>query len=55
MIALMPIPEREGRVTVFGRVVDGLELVEEIAARPVNRVRVPKEPLVIESVAYAER
>lgn len=55
MIALTRIPERAGRVTVFGRVVDGLELVEEIAARPVNRVRVPREPLVIESLGFIER
>ena len=50
MIALVPVSEREGRVTVFGRVVEGLELIEEIAARPVNRVRVPKENLSIESM-----
>ena len=41
LVALEPIPEREGRTTVFGEVVAGIDVIEAISRLPTNRTRAP--------------
>jgi cyclophilin family peptidyl-prolyl cis-trans isomerase len=50
LIALTRIPERDGRATVFGRVVEGWAGIESILAVPLDKSNVPREPIVIRSV-----
>lgn len=50
MIALTRIPQRDGRATVFGRVVSGWDAIERIVSIPVDKGNVPLEPVVIEQV-----
>jgi cyclophilin family peptidyl-prolyl cis-trans isomerase len=47
LIALADLPERDGRGTVFGRVVEGLEVLDALAARPVDKSHRPLEPIPI--------
>jgi cyclophilin family peptidyl-prolyl cis-trans isomerase len=50
LIALTRIPERDGRATVFGRVVSGWEAIDRILEVPLDKSNVPREPVLIESV-----
>jgi cyclophilin family peptidyl-prolyl cis-trans isomerase len=50
LVALSDIPERSGRATVFGQVVEGWSTLERIAAQPVTKSHVPREPIAIERV-----
>lgn len=45
LIALDDMPERDGRATVFGRVVDGWNTVLAIAELPVDKLRRPLAPV----------
>lgn len=49
LIALTRIPERDGRATVFGRVVSGWETIDRILQIPLDKSNVPRKPVVIES------
>lgn len=47
LIALAPIPERDGRGTVFGRVVDGWETLAAMERAPVEKGHRPLSPIRI--------
>lgn len=44
------IPGFDGRYTVFGQVISGMEVVDDIASAPVGKVYNPLEPAIIESI-----
>jgi peptidyl-prolyl cis-trans isomerase A (cyclophilin A) len=52
-ITLAPQPHLDGRHAVFGRVVDGMDVVREIGSVPTDDADRPLEPVVLESVAVA--
>lgn len=54
LVALADLPERDGRGTVFGRVIEGLEVLDALAARPVDKSHRPLEPLSILDLRPAE-
>jgi peptidyl-prolyl cis-trans isomerase A (cyclophilin A) len=54
-ITLAPQPHLDGRHTVFGRVVDGMDVVWEISAAPTDRNDQPKEEVLLESVTVHGR
>jgi hypothetical protein len=47
VIALVPIPDRDGRSTVFGRVVDGWDTLAAIERVPVEKGHRPLSPIRI--------
>lgn len=49
LVALTSMPEREGRATVFGRVVDGWNALDAMASAPIDKSHVPVVRVVIES------
>lgn len=51
LVALDDLTERDGRATVFGRVVSGWETIERIASLPPDNARRPLRPVLISSVA----
>lgn len=53
VIALAPIPDRDGRGTVFGRVVDGWDTLAAIENAPVEKGHRPLSPLRILDVTRA--
>jgi cyclophilin family peptidyl-prolyl cis-trans isomerase len=50
LVALDDLPDRDGRATVFGRVVDGWGTLETIARIPVDKGHRPREPVTLLSV-----
>lgn len=59
-ICLAPLPERDGKFSVFGQVAEGLPVLQKIAQTPTSgRAKPPYfrplEPLVIESVVVHEK
>ncbi len=54
-ITLGPTPHLDNRHTVFGEVVDGLDVVRIIGRTPVGAGDRPKTPVVIESVTIERR
>jgi cyclophilin family peptidyl-prolyl cis-trans isomerase len=53
LIALTPIPDRDGRGTVFGRVVDGWDTLAAIERAPVEKGHRPLSPIRILDVTRA--
>jgi cyclophilin family peptidyl-prolyl cis-trans isomerase len=49
-ITLAPQPHLDDRHAVFGKVTDGMDVVEEIGAVPTGRNDQPREDVVIESI-----
>ena len=49
-ITLDATPHLDGRHAVFGRVIDGMDVVEEIGSVPTGRNDKPREDVVLESV-----
>ena len=49
-VTLAPTPHLDGRHTVFGRVIEGLETVRKIGSTPTDRDDRPREPVVIRSI-----
>ncbi|WP_418668468.1 peptidylprolyl isomerase [Allofournierella sp.] len=47
-------PHLDGSYAAFGRVVSGMDVVDEIAAVPTGYADKPKEPVVMESVRVVE-
>lgn len=52
-VTLGPTPHLDGRHTVFGEVVDGLDVVQKIGKTPTDRGDRPQTPVVIESIQVA--
>ena len=50
VITLAPQPHLDGRHAVFGRVTDGMAVVEAIGSVPTDDADRPREPVVLESV-----
>lgn len=47
-------PHLDGSYAAFGRVVEGMDVVDEIATTPVDRNDKPKTPQVMKRVTYVE-
>jgi peptidyl-prolyl cis-trans isomerase A (cyclophilin A) len=49
-ITLTPFPDWNGKYSVFGKVVGGLDLVRAISRKPTKRPTVPLDPVLVESI-----
>lgn len=49
-ICLEPMPQLNGQYTVFGKVIEGLEVLDAISEMPVNSNDFPTEKIVIQSI-----
>lgn len=49
-VCIAPLPQLNGRYTVFGRVVEGLDVLDAISASPVDSNDFPTEKIVIKSI-----
>ena len=49
-ICIEPMPDLNGQYTVFGRVIEGLDLLDAISGVPVNSNDFPQENVVIQSI-----
>jgi len=49
-ICIKPMPDLNGQYTVFGRVIEGLDLLDAISGVPVNSNDFPQENVVIQSI-----
>lgn len=54
LIALAPLPERDGRAVVFGQVVAGWDTLEAIARLPIDKSHRTLSPVVIEETGPGE-
>jgi len=54
LVALAPLPEREGRGTVYGRVVGGWETLDAIEHATVDRLHRPLSPIRILGITWAD-
>ncbi len=49
-ITLTPFPDWNGRFTIFGRVIGGLDTVRQISRTPTKRPTIPLEPVLLNSI-----
>jgi cyclophilin family peptidyl-prolyl cis-trans isomerase len=49
-ICLSPMPRLNGQYTVFGRVIEGLEVLDRVSASPADSNDFPSEKVVIKSI-----
>lgn len=49
-VTLRPYPDRNGKYTIFGRVIGGLDLVQRITNKPVQRPQMPLDPVIVQWV-----
>jgi cyclophilin family peptidyl-prolyl cis-trans isomerase len=54
-ICLKPMPNLDGQYTVFGHVIDGLDILDQLSAKPVDTNDNPLEKIVIQSVKIVPR
>jgi cyclophilin family peptidyl-prolyl cis-trans isomerase len=54
-VTLEPIPALNGQYTVFGRILEGLEYLEEISRLPTDRNNFPLEKVVIKRIVLEPR
>lgn len=54
-VALAPLPKLDGKYSVFGEVLEGLEVLEEISNQPTNSNDFPLPKIVIKSITLAPR
>lgn len=53
-VALSPFPDWSGKLTIFGQIIGGMEVVRAISAKPTKRPFVPLEPTLVSSVEIVE-
>jgi cyclophilin family peptidyl-prolyl cis-trans isomerase len=49
-VCLTPMPQLDGNYTVFGRVIEGIEVLDEISKMPTNSNDFPLDKIVIRSI-----
>ena len=54
-VTLKPVPALNGQYTVFGRILEGLEHLEEISRLPTDRNNFPLEKVVIKRIVLEPR
>jgi len=54
-ICLAPMPQLDGKYTVFGEVLEGIETLDEISRKPTNSNDFPLETMIIESIKIVPR
>lgn len=54
-ICLTPMPNLDGKYTVFGEVIEGIEVIEAISRKPTDSNDFPLEKIVIESITILPR
>ncbi len=50
LVAFAELPDRDGRATAFGRVVDGFDTLDRIERLLVDRYRRPRAPLTVRAI-----
>jgi cyclophilin family peptidyl-prolyl cis-trans isomerase len=54
-VCLVPMPQLDGKYTVFGEVIEGFEVLDYISGRPTNSNDFPLEKIVITSIKIEPR
>jgi peptidyl-prolyl cis-trans isomerase B (cyclophilin B) len=54
-VCLVPLPQLDGKYTVFGEVIEGIEVLDYISARPTNSNDFPLDKIVITSINIEPR
>lgn len=54
-VCLQPMPQLDGKYTVFGEVIQGIEVLDYISGRPTNSNDFPLEKIVITSITIVPR
>lgn len=54
-VTLQPAPQLDGKYTVFGEVIEGIEVLDYISGRPTNSNDFPLEKIVITSIKIVPR
>ncbi|MDD5199804.1 MAG: peptidylprolyl isomerase [Terrimicrobiaceae bacterium] len=54
-VCLQPMPQLDGKYTVFGEVIEGIEVLDYISGRPTNSNDFPLEKIVITSIKIEPR
>jgi peptidyl-prolyl cis-trans isomerase B (cyclophilin B) len=54
-VCLVPMPQLDGKYTVFGEVIEGIEVLDYISGRPTNSNDFPLEKIVITSIKIEPR
>lgn len=54
-VCLQPMPQLDGKYTVFGEVIEGIEVLDYLSARPTNSNDFPLEKIVITSITIEPR
>jgi cyclophilin family peptidyl-prolyl cis-trans isomerase len=54
-VALKPLPKLDGQFTVFGKVLEGLDVLDYISNQPTNSNDFPLQKIVIKSIVIESR
>lgn len=54
-VSLKPMPQLDGKYTVFGEVIEGIEVLDYLSGRPTNSNDFPLEKIVITSITIEPR
>lgn len=50
-ITLAPLPYLDGKFTIFGEVISGMEIVRQISEVPTNSLMLPETPVALKSIS----